>query len=222
LILHAVDDRICHIENGRFLAGEIPDARCVELEGADHLPWFESDRTLTEDQRLPHRLPSVSRTRPSPGDRAHHRCGPIDGNRCRARRSTLATAPRITQRPGSIATDSVPRNRGEHHTRWVPSHRRWSSPGYPMRPGDRTSGTAPRHSGESWSPHRRSRKLGGDIAGIAVHITARIAARAGSGEVLVSGTVRDLVAGSGLEFEDRGLQELRGVPGEWRTFAAIE
>jgi len=65
-------------------------------------------------------------------------------------------------------------------------------------------------------------KLGGDIAGIAVHITARIAARAGSGEVLVSGTVRDLVAGSGLEFDDRGLQELRGVPGEWRTFAAIE
>ncbi|MCJ7779970.1 MAG: hypothetical protein MUQ27_04025, partial [Acidimicrobiia bacterium] len=64
-------------------------------------------------------------------------------------------------------------------------------------------------------------KLGTDIAGIAVHIAARIAAQAGAGEVLVSTTVRDLVAGSGLEFEDRGVQELRGVPGEWRTFAVI-
>lgn len=64
-------------------------------------------------------------------------------------------------------------------------------------------------------------KLGQDIAGIAVHIAARVAAQGGAGEVLVSSTVRDLVAGSGLEFEDRGVQELRGVPGEWRTFAVI-
>ena len=64
-------------------------------------------------------------------------------------------------------------------------------------------------------------KVGSDIAGIAVHIAARIAAKAEASEVLASSTVRDLVAGSGLEFEDRGLQELRGVPGEWRTFAAI-
>jgi class 3 adenylate cyclase len=64
-------------------------------------------------------------------------------------------------------------------------------------------------------------KLGHDIAGIAVHIAARVAARASAGEVLVSSTVRDLVAGSGLDFEDRGVNELRGVPGEWRTFAVV-
>ena len=62
---------------------------------------------------------------------------------------------------------------------------------------------------------------GSDIAGIAVHIGARVAALAGPGEVLVSSTVKDLVAGSGLEFEDRGVHELKGVPGEWRLYAAV-
>jgi class 3 adenylate cyclase len=60
--------------------------------------------------------------------------------------------------------------------------------------------------------------LGGDVAGIAVHIGARISALADAGEVLVSSTVKDLVVGSGLEFEDRGEHELRGVPGTWRVF----
>jgi len=59
----------------------------------------------------------------------------------------------------------------------------------------------------------------GRVAGVAVHIGSRIAGLAGAGEVLVSGTVKDLVAGSGLEFEDRGAHELKGVPGEWRLFA---
>jgi class 3 adenylate cyclase len=59
----------------------------------------------------------------------------------------------------------------------------------------------------------------GKIAGIAVNIGARVAAQADAGAVLVSGTVRDLVAGSGLEFDDRGTATLKGVPGEWRLFA---
>jgi class 3 adenylate cyclase/pimeloyl-ACP methyl ester carboxylesterase len=61
----------------------------------------------------------------------------------------------------------------------------------------------------------------GKVTGIAVNIGARVAAAAGPGEVLVSGTVKDLVAGSGLEFEERGLRELKGVPGEWRLYAAL-
>jgi class 3 adenylate cyclase len=60
------------------------------------------------------------------------------------------------------------------------------------------------------------------IGGIAVHIGARVAALAGPGEVLVSSTVKDLVAGSGLEFEDRGEHELKGVPGVWRLYRARE
>ncbi len=57
------------------------------------------------------------------------------------------------------------------------------------------------------------------VGGIAVHIGARVAALAGPNEVLVSSTVKDLVAGSGLDFRDRGVQPLKGVPGEWRLFA---
>lgn len=58
-----------------------------------------------------------------------------------------------------------------------------------------------------------------DYSGLAVHIGARVAALAGPGEVLVSSTVKDLVAGSGLRFDDRGTRSLKGVPGEWGVFA---
>jgi len=61
--------------------------------------------------------------------------------------------------------------------------------------------------------------MGDKLTGIAVHIGARVAALARSGEVLVSGTVKDLVAGSGLSFQERGVQSLKGIPGEWQLFA---
>ena len=59
-----------------------------------------------------------------------------------------------------------------------------------------------------------------DVGGIAVHIAARVGALAAAGEVLVSSTVKDLVAGSGIQFVDRGAQQLKGIPDEWRLFAA--
>jgi class 3 adenylate cyclase len=61
---------------------------------------------------------------------------------------------------------------------------------------------------------------GSAVRGITVHIGARVAAAAGAGEVLVSSTVKDLVAGSGIRFADRGVHVLKGVPGEWRLYAA--
>jgi class 3 adenylate cyclase len=61
--------------------------------------------------------------------------------------------------------------------------------------------------------------MGDDIGGVAVHVGARVGAMAGPGEVVVSGTVRDLVVGSDLKFVDRGARVLKGVPGEWRLFA---
>jgi class 3 adenylate cyclase len=61
--------------------------------------------------------------------------------------------------------------------------------------------------------------MGNDVGGIAVHIGARVSALAGAEEILVSGTVKDLVVGSGIAFDDRGTHELKGVPGEWRLFA---
>ena len=65
-------------------------------------------------------------------------------------------------------------------------------------------------------------RMGDNIGGIAVHVASRVSAAAGPGEVLVSSTVKDLVAGSGLQFVDRGIHPLRGVPGDWRLYAAIE
>ena len=62
---------------------------------------------------------------------------------------------------------------------------------------------------------------GAKLGGIAVHIGARVAAQAAAGEVLVSSTVKDLVFGSGIRFEDRGVHALKGVPGEWRLFVAL-
>jgi class 3 adenylate cyclase len=62
-------------------------------------------------------------------------------------------------------------------------------------------------------------RVGEKLAGLAVNVGARVASAAGAGEVLVSSTVRDLVAGSGIDFEDRGAKDLKGVPGEWRLFA---
>jgi len=62
-------------------------------------------------------------------------------------------------------------------------------------------------------------RRGDDLAGMAVHIGARVGAAADAGEILVSGTVRDLVVGSGIAFADRGTHELKGVPGEWRLYA---
>ena len=60
--------------------------------------------------------------------------------------------------------------------------------------------------------------MGDNIGGLAVHIGSRVAGLAGPGEVFASSTVKDLVAGSGIVFEDRGSQSLKGVPGEWRVF----
>jgi class 3 adenylate cyclase len=64
--------------------------------------------------------------------------------------------------------------------------------------------------------------MGDKISGIAVHIGARVSVAAAPGEILVSSTVKDLVAGSGLRFKDRGPHTLRGIPGEWRLFIAEE
>jgi class 3 adenylate cyclase len=63
--------------------------------------------------------------------------------------------------------------------------------------------------------------LDDDVGGIAVHIGARVLAEAGPGEVVVTSTVKDLVAGSGIEFADRGARAFKGVPGEWHVFAVV-
>ena len=78
-----------------------------------------------------------------------------------------------------------------------------------------------RPGGPRRAPHRRVEVLDGNIAGIVVHTGARVAALAGAGEVLVSSTVKDLVAGSGIEFADRGAHQLKGLPGEVQILAVV-
>lgn len=221
LVLHSEGDRICHVENGRYLASRIPDAQYVELPGADHVPWFEPDRTIGEIQEFltGHRVsPAPDRVlatvlftdivgstdrASSLGDQAWRDLLEAHNTVVRSQLSRYRGVEVSTAGDGFLATFDGPARAircASAIGRLVKDH------GLEVRAGV--------HTGEV-------ERVGDNVAGIAVHIGARIAGLAGPGEVLVSGTVKDLVAGSGLEFTDRGTHELRGVPGEWRVFAAV-
>ena len=90
--------------------------------------------------------------------------------------------------------------------------------GDPLRDGDPRRGAGARHPGARRIAPGECEVRGDDIGGIAVHIGARVSALAGPNDVLVSSTLRDLVIGSRLEFDDRGFHELKGVPGDWHLF----
>ena len=134
----------------------------------------------------------------------------------------LARPPAHAPHARAAPARRVPRRGARRRRRRVPGQLRRSRPGDPLRVRDPCG---PReielelragvHTGEC-------ERLDGKLSGIAVHTGARIAGAARPGEVLVSSTVRDLVAGSGLEFEERGLHELKGVPGEWRLYAVVD
>ena len=219
LIVHAVDDQVCHVENARFLARTIPGARYVELPGADHLPWFDPDATVAEvrefltgtrEARRPDRalatvlftdLVGSTEHAAELGDRRWRDL--LEQHHAAVRRELVRFEGREvdTAGDGFFATFDGPA-RGIRCAQAIVDGVR--ALGLEVRAG--------LHTGEV-------ELADGKVAGIAINVGARVAAQAGSGEVLVSGTVRDLVAGSGLEFEDRGTAALKGVPGEWRLFA---
>ena len=222
LILHAQDDEICPVENGRFLARTIPGARYVERPGGDHLAWFDPDDVIAEIREfLTGRREAGSRDRvlatvlftdlvgstaqaAELGDRRWRDL--LEQHHASIRRE-LARFDGLevdTAGDGFFATFDGPARAIRCARAIVDSVRPL---GLDVRAG--------LHSGEV-------EVADGKIAGIAVNIGARVAAQAGAGEVLVSGTVRDLVAGSGLEFEDRGAAVLKGIPGEWRLFAVAD
>ncbi len=222
LVLHSEGDRVCHVENGRYLARRIPDAHYVELPGADHVPWFEPDRAIGEIREFltGHRVsPAPDRVlatvlftdivdstdrAASLGDKAWRDLLEAHNTVVRSQLSRFRGVEVGTAGDGFLATFDGPARAircASEIGRLVKDH------GLEVRAGV--------HTGEV-------ERVGDDVAGIAVHIGARIAGLAGPGEVLVSGTVKDLVAGSGLNFTDRGTHELRGVPGEWRVFAAAD
>jgi class 3 adenylate cyclase len=219
LVIHATGDQVCHVENARYLARTIAGARYVELPTDDHVPWFDPESTVAEIREF---LTGTREARSSArvlatvlftdlvgstsraaelGDRRWRDL--IEQHHAAVRRELKRFDGREvdTAGDGFFATFDGPARAIRCAQAIIPA----------MRPLD-LEVRAGLHTGEV--------ELTDDkIAGIAVNIGARIAARADAGEVLVSSTVKDLVAGSGLEFEDRGTAALKGVPGEWRLYA---
>jgi class 3 adenylate cyclase len=208
------------LSNSRLLAEAIPDARYVEVPGVDSLAWAGDQEALVgEIQEF------LTGVRPVPEpDRvlgtllftdivgSTDRASALGDDRWR---SLLVEHNRIVRRQLDRFRGREVKTTGDGFLAMFDGPARGIRCAAAVVEGIQSLGIEVRaglHTGEL-------ELLDGDIGGIAVHIGARVGALAGASEVLVSSTVRDLVAGSGIEFEDRGTQELKGVPGEWRLFA---
>ena len=222
LVLHRRGDRVVNINAGRFLAEHIKGARMVELPGADHVSWAgDIDGPLDEIEEF---LTGVRPNRWEEPDRilatilftdivgSTELAADLGDRRWRELlEAYYAAAARIIgERRGRLVKTTGDGLLGSFDGpgRAIQAGRALLEAGTRLGLRTRTG----LHTGEC-------EILGDDVGGIAVHIGARVAALAGPGEVLVSSTVKDLVAGSGLEFVDRGEHTLKGVPGTWRLYA---
>jgi len=222
LILHRTGDLDMDVGGARYMASRIAGAKYIELPGDDHLPFVGDQEAILDEieefltgarqhAELDRVLATVLFTdmvgsterSAALGDKrwrdlleAHNRVMREELDRFRGREIDTAG-------DGFFATFDGP----ARAVRCACAMRNeLARLGIDIRAG--------LHTGEC-------ELVGDKVRGIAVHIGSRVASLARPGEVLVSSTVKDLVAGSGLEFEDRGVQTLRGVPGEWRLFAVI-
>jgi class 3 adenylate cyclase len=221
LIVHATGDKVCHVENGRFLSKTIPRARYVELPGDDHVLWFAPDDTLAEIREF---LTGQRETATPDRVLATVLFADLAGSTARASELGDRRSPDLLEQHHAAVRRELGRFGGhEVDTAGDGFFATFDGPARAIRcarsivEAVRPLGLEVRaglHTGEV-------ELLDGKVAGIAVNIGARIAARAAAGEVLVSGTGRELVAGSGIEFADRGVAELKGVPGEWRLSVVV-
>ena len=220
LVLHRRDDAFIKIEHSRYIAQRIPGARYVELEGSDNmfslgdsealLGEIEEHFTGARHEHEPDRMLATvmftdicdsTRRAAEMGDRGWRFL--LERHDALFRQALDRHRGREVKRTGDgfLATFDGP----ARAIRCAASvAEAMGSLGIQVRAG--------LHTGEL-------EVMGGDLGGLAVHIAARVMDRASPSEVLVSGTVKDLVVGSGIDFEERGEHELRGVPGEWRLFA---
>ncbi|MGH2686846.1 MAG: adenylate/guanylate cyclase domain-containing protein [Actinomycetota bacterium] len=220
LVLHRRGDRVVPVLAGHYMASVIPGARLVELPGDDHLPMYgDVDALLGEVEEFltgsrheaePDRvLATVAFTDIVDSTVLAARLGDSEWRRILDRHDDCArTAAKQhsgrvvkTTGDGVLATFDGPA-RGVRFVAALGAAVR--SLGVEIRGGVHTGEVEVR---------------GDDIGGIAVHIASRIASMAGPDEVLSSRTVKDLTAGSGLTFEDRGAHQLKGVPDEWQVYA---
>jgi pimeloyl-ACP methyl ester carboxylesterase len=221
LVLHRRGDRVVNRRAGEELAAQIPSARYVELPGIDHLPWAgDSEAVLGEIEEFL----TGARSPPDP-DRvlATVMFTDIVGSTERAAELGDARWRELLAEHQAAVRGELTRFRGrEVKTLGDGCLATFDGPARAIRCGHAVAAAARSlglevrvglHSGEV-------ELMGEDVGGIAVHIAARVGALAGAGEVLVSSTVKDLVAGSGIRFVDRGAKQLKGIADEWRLFAA--
>jgi len=220
LVLHSVGDRAVKIGGSRYIASVIPDAKFVQLPGSDHVFFgSDSDALLVEIQEF------VTGVRPPPGaDRVLATvlfADLVGSTELLARigderwRSLLAEFRRLVRtelgRGGGREID----NPGDGFLASFDGPARAVRCALAIRAALGSIDLSVRqglHTGEV-------EIVGAKLEGLAVHLGARVAGAASGGEILVSSTVKDLVAGSGLRFTDRGTHQLKGVPDEWHLYA---
>jgi class 3 adenylate cyclase len=221
LIMHRAGDKILPAAGSRHMAELTRGAKYVEFPGDDHLPWTsDMDPALAEIEAF------VTGTRPvEEADRVLATVMFADIVDSTSRAATLGDRAWTSelQRFYDLARRELGRYRGrEIDTAGDGYFATFDGPARAVRCAQTLAREVSQlgftiraglHTGEV-------EIFGQKVGGIAVHIGARVAGHAGPGEVVVSNTVKDLVAGSGLQFEDRGLRPLKGVPGEWHLYRA--
>ena len=221
LILHATGDRIVDIEAGRYLAKQIPNARLVEFDAVDHVPFGDSmNQVIDEIEQF-----VTGRSTDHVEDRVVSTImftDIVDSTRVAAEMGDAAWRDSLEAHHSAVRAE-LDRFRGtEIKTTGDGFHATFDGPARAIRCGQaicqsvESLGLRVRvgiHTGECV-------RTGDELEGIAVHIAARIGALAEAGQVFVSQTVRDLVAGSGIVFVSRGAHRLKGVEGEWSVYTA--
>jgi class 3 adenylate cyclase len=223
LVLHRIGDRLTSIEQARYLANNIAGARLVEFPGDDHaLSVGDYDPIVDEIETF---LTGVRGGAGADRVLATVLFTDIVGSTERVAQSGDSSWRQLLGQHHALVRRELAKYRGrEIDTAGDGFLAAFAGPARAVRCAHAIKHSARAqlnldlraglHTGECES-------LDDKLTGLAVHIGARVATLANAGEVLVSSTVKDLVAGSGLQFEDRGSHVLKGVPGEWRLFAAM-
>ena len=223
--MHRVGDRNCDVRGARVAAEQIPSARYVELSGDDHLPWVgDSEAIVGEIERFLTGIWQEGGWEEPEPERVLSTVlfTDIVGSSERAAALGDRAWGQLLEKHHALVRNHLARFRGrEMDAAGDGFFASFDGPARAIRCASAiVEGVRELHLEVRAGLHTGECELvDGKVAGIAVHTGARIASLAAPGEVLVSSTVKDLVAGSGMDFREHGLEELKGIPGEWRLYA---